>query len=376
MMAGSDKQDGGGGKPLRIGLVSFEGAEPVSGHDLYLRQVARALGALGAPVDWMPIDTQGYGLDLLEGFGMDIAESLAVRQVDVFLVDQACHAPLRRWSRRQRGPRRIPRQVAIVQDLKSRGPGFWSRLAWPAELRFLAAMDGCVFASAAAEQAVAKMLGRRKSSVLVRPGTDHLAAGLDEQQIQARVTEPKRLRLLFLGHVTADKGLHHLLRALERWPNGPWLLDVAGSLTLEPAYVAKIRQHLALANLEDRVELHGVVQDELLRRLLGRSHAMVVPAAPRGIGMAYLEGMGFGLPVVATAGGPAAELIRHGEEGYLVNPNDPLALIEAIQPWARDRTTLLRMSLAARRRSLEQPSWHAGASQLLAWLPSVLGLNH
>ena len=363
------------GQQLRVGLVVFEEPERISGHRRYIRSLAAALGELGASIVWVPIETKGYGLDIIEGFGMDVAESLALHRVDVFLVDEACHAALRRWSRRMRPPSRMPRQVAIVQELKSAAPGLAPTFFWPFELRFLGTMDGCVFAGRRAQAQVDRMLGRRPNSILAPPGGDHLEAKISDERITSRASDPSSLRLLFLGHVTPEKGLHHLLAALERWPSGAWQLEVAGSLELAPKYAALMQARVNAANLGERVNFQGVVQDELLLRLLSRSHAMVMPGVNRGIGLAYLEAMGFGLPVIAAQNGPAVDMVTDGVDGYLVKPEDPQSILGALQPWARDRNSLLRMSLAARRRYVAQPSWRATASQLLPWLSSISGLR-
>jgi glycosyltransferase involved in cell wall biosynthesis len=84
---------------------------------------------------------------------------------------------------------------------------------------------------------------------------------------------------------------------------------------------------------------------------------LAVPSLYEAFGIAYLEALGFGLPVIASSAGGAHELITQGEHGFLVAPGDAPTVAQHIQTLQHDRDRLRRMSLAAYRRAETHPTW-------------------
>jgi glycosyltransferase involved in cell wall biosynthesis len=84
------------------------------------------------------------------------------------------------------------------------------------------------------------------------------------------------------------------------------------------------------------------------QQLLAALDLFVMPSRSEGWGLAALEAMAFGLPVVASNTGGLAEMIRAGETGWLLAPGDASALAQAIFDAAADRERLHAMGLRAR----------------------------
>jgi glycosyltransferase involved in cell wall biosynthesis len=95
---------------------------------------------------------------------------------------------------------------------------------------------------------------------------------------------------------------------------------------------------------------------------------MVVPSSYEGFGIVYLEGMCFGLPAIGTTAGAASEIITHGEDGYLIQPNDATALAHHLNQLTRDRELLVRLSLNAVKRYRSQPKWDETARNIREFL--------
>jgi len=169
-------------------------------------------------------------------------------------------------------------------------------------------------------------------------------------------------RLLFVGRVVRQKGLDVLLDALAGLGNAPdWSLDVVGD---GPARVELAARALRLG-LTERVRFLGWRGREEMPGLFRSADAFVFPSRDEGMPNAVLEAMASGLPVAATRISGNEELVRHGETGFLVPPDDPGALGEALTRLLAKPG--LRADMGAKARTLAETvySWKAAAKAYL-----------
>lgn len=131
-------------------------------------------------------------------------------------------------------------------------------------------------------------------------------------------------RLLFLGTLSARKGLLPLLDAFARLARreDDVMLDVAGDGPLREAGARFVEKH----GLEARVRFLGHVEDPT--RLLARSDLLVVPSLFDSFPNVVLEAFAVGTPVIGADTGGITEMLRHGL--LLFPPGDPLALAEKL----------------------------------------------
>jgi glycosyltransferase involved in cell wall biosynthesis len=144
--------------------------------------------------------------------------------------------------------------------------------------------------------------------------------------------------LLVLAALVKRKGIDVLLEALARLDEKPVVL-VAG----EGEERAALETQRDNEGLSQCVRFLGHRQDK--PELLAACDALVLPSRHEGLGVAALEAMACARPVLASRVGGLAELVRDGENGLLVPPEDPPALAEAIVALQRD--PMLRGSLGA-----------------------------
>ncbi len=119
--------------------------------------------------------------------------------------------------------------------------------------------------------------------------------------------------------------------------------------------------HLAASPLRDRVVLTGVVPDDDLHSLYAGADVMVFPSLHEGFGIAPLEAMACGCPVVCSAGGALPEVV--GDGGTIVaDSHDPHVLAAAVTPLVSDavahaeasRRALARAALFSTREAARQ----------------------
>jgi glycosyltransferase involved in cell wall biosynthesis len=122
------------------------------------------------------------------------------------------------------------------------------------------------------------------------------------------------------------------------------------------------------------LDLPGVVAQGSVRGHMADAAAVVVPSRAEAFGLVAIEGLAAGTPVVASAVGGPAEIVRSGETGALVPPDDPDALAAALRT-VLDPERNQVMGEAARRDYLERFEVQAWATDLAQRLRSGADLG-
>jgi N-acetyl-alpha-D-glucosaminyl L-malate synthase BshA len=115
------------------------------------------------------------------------------------------------------------------------------------------------------------------------------------------------------------------------------------------------RRGAALAELDrlglgDRVEAHRAVPD--VESWLGRAHVALLPSEQESFGLAALEALACGVPVVGSRVGGLPEVVAHGETGWLEPVGSVQAMAERVLSLVGDAAEWQRMSTAARHRAI------------------------
>jgi glycosyltransferase involved in cell wall biosynthesis len=157
--------------------------------------------------------------------------------------------------------------------------------------------------------------------------------------------------LLFLGHLSARKGVPELLRALASplLRSRPWRATLAGGGSLD-----EFRELAERLGISERVSFPGWVDEANVKALSAKADVLVLPSHAEGLAMAVLEGLSFGLVVIATPVGAHSEVIEPGLSGLLVPAGDVVALADALARVIDDEGLRKRLGTGARRRFLEK----------------------
>ena len=103
-------------------------------------------------------------------------------------------------------------------------------------------------------------------------------------------------------------------------------------------------------------------------QLYQSSHLLVVPSTFEGFGIVYLEAMRWGVVPVASSAGGAVEIIRNGENGWLVAPGDVGGLAAVLEKALHNPEMVATMSQAARTRYADFPTWAETAETIRLFL--------
>jgi glycosyltransferase involved in cell wall biosynthesis len=142
------------------------------------------------------------------------------------------------------------------------------------------------------------------------------AADLLRQNLHCPLDEPI---ILFLSRLHYVKGLDYLIPALGKLTHHRFTFVLAGSGT--PEYEAEIRALIRSSGLEDRTHLVGFVEGEQKNILIQGANLFAATSHLESFGLAVLEALAVGTPVLVTPGVGLATVVRDNDLGYVADLN-------------------------------------------------------
>ncbi len=185
--------------------------------------------------------------------------------------------------------------------------------------------------------------------------------------------ELNRPYVLFVGRITRQKGIMHLLRAAEELPAEIGLVLCASSPDTKElgAEVAEQIEKLAKTRTGVHWITEQVSRSELIE-LLSNAAVFSCPSIYEPLGIVNLEAMACEVPVVASNVGGIPEVVIDGETGYLVNYDEnetaayELEFAQKLTQVVNDQQAASRMGSAGRKRAELEFGWDKIANQTMA----------
>lgn len=185
--------------------------------------------------------------------------------------------------------------------------------------------------------------------------------------------ELDRPYVLFVGRITRQKGIMHLLRAAEELPAEIGLVLCASSPDTKElgAEVAEQIEKLAKTRTGVHWITEQVSRSELIE-LLSNAAVFSCPSIYEPLGIVNLEAMACEVPVVASNVGGIPEVVIDGETGYLVNYDEnetaayELEFAQKLTQVVNDQQAASRMGSAGRKRAELEFGWDKIANQTMA----------
>jgi glycogen(starch) synthase len=176
------------------------------------------------------------------------------------------------------------------------------------------------------------------------------------------------LTLVYAGQIIDHKGLPVILRALARCQARHELMVIGDD---QVTYASKCKEIAAHLGVLPQVRFLGLKKHaEMLQLIRDGGHLLIVPSLwEEPFSIVVLEGMGVGLPVIASNTGGTPEAIVVGENGFLFERGDHRQLAELIDRLEGDRPLCQRIGSQARNWVLQRFTMEKMVDQLLAHLP-------
>lgn len=165
--------------------------------------------------------------------------------------------------------------------------------------------------------------------------------------ISRRRTDHRPMRFCFVGSITARKGIPQLLEVWQRLHPADaelWLIGPA-----EPSVARLLRGF-------HNVFYKGPVPHNEMPAVLEQCDIFVFPSFYEGFALVILEAMACGLPVITTTATAGPDIIRHGEDGWVIAPGDDAALTGALEYCLRHPDETIATGIRARQ-TAERFTW-------------------
>ncbi|NDJ84434.1 MAG: glycosyltransferase family 1 protein [Chloroflexi bacterium] len=223
----------------------------------------------------------------------------------------------------------------------------------------------------------------RRNIEIVPPGVtlNHFRP-MDRAESRAAIgLQPEERMLLFVGRIEPLKGVETICRALNHLlPECPDILEnltvhiVGGDPDRESPDNAELQRLRALCHqlgLEDIVRFVGSREQSVLPYYYNAAEALIMPSDYESFGMVALEAMACGTLVIASQVGGLAFLVDDDVTGFHVPVRDPESLAERIRVVLREPERRQHMAQAARH-AAESYSWDLVVERLFAVFSGVL----
>ncbi|MEX2583184.1 MAG: glycogen synthase [Gemmatimonadota bacterium] len=251
--------------------------------------------------------------------------------------------------------------------------------------------DGVIAVSAAMKEDVQALYGVDPDRVRV------IHNGIDPEEYRPRPSEevltrigvdPRRPIVLFVGRITRQKGILHLVRAIEHMQSDAQIVLCAGAPDTEEigTEMTALVEEAKRSSSAPVIWVAEMLPKEEIIALYTHADVFVCPSVYEPFGIINLEAMACETPVIASAVGGIPEIVVPRETGLLVpfesegdgsaEPRDPhgfsRALAAAVDELMSDSGRRSAMGKAARRRVLEHFSWSSIAEQTASFYAELL----
>jgi starch synthase len=217
---------------------------------------------------------------------------------------------------------------------------------------------------------------------------DEYRPARDDAVLRSLGIDPDIPFVLFVGRITRQKGIIHLVNAIRHIATGAQIVLCAGAPDT-PEIAREMEDAVQRARTQSGHDIIWI-KEMLPRRqtihLYTHAAIFVCPSVYEPFGIINLEAMACETPVVASAVGGIPEVVVHGETGLLVHvdaaegevePRDAdrfaRALADGVNTLLADTALRTAMARKARARVEESFSWQSIAGRTLAWYSEVIG---
>lgn len=148
------------------------------------------------------------------------------------------------------------------------------------------------------------------------------------------------LHFLFVGGVVRRKGIHHLLKVVSKYSKNDIILHLAGAYNPKDCLYKQY-------NETENIIFEGFVTRDIISKIYQKCHIFILPSLAEGMAMVGLEALASGLPVICSENTGLDEVIKDGQNGFIIPVSDEASLEKKIDWCLDNREKLNQMSINA-----------------------------
>ena len=230
----------------------------------------------------------------------------------------------------------------------------------------MASADRIIAFSSHERDAMARLYAADPKKVSLVPcGVDlSVFRPLDQESVRARLGLNGEKILLYVGRIEPLKGLDLLVETAAQMDTGESVrMMVVGADANGDRELDRVKELAKDRDLEDQIDFVGQVDHTELPLYYNAADVCVVPSYYESFGLVALESMACGTPVVATRVGGLSTIIDHGSTGYLKSWRCPEAFANSLEMIISSDSLQQSMGEAARKRA-EGMGWDNVAAMM------------
>ncbi len=181
---------------------------------------------------------------------------------------------------------------------------------------------------------------------------DH-PVGIDIERFKYSASATPRadggIRIVSVARLVWEKGLEYAIKAVGILAAKNPGLEIKYEIIGEGPLREKLQALAEKEGLSETITFAGGMDQDYISRRLAESDIFLLSSVEEALSVALMEAMASGLPAVATKVGGVPELVRDGEDGYLVRPGDAAAIADKLDLLVRDPGGRMKMGMTGRR---------------------------
>ena len=326
----------------------------LTGGYIYDKRILAELQALGWAVQVLRLDDRFPHVD--ESIRQDTARQLAaVDHRQILVIDGLALGALGAHAKTIRDTRPFVALVHHPLALESGVDPATAKNLHQSERHALSYAQHVIVTSQLTRQTLIEQYDVYPENVtVIEPGVDLPDRALSSCTETHSPANP--LRLLSVGAIVPRKGFDILVNALGMLGELDWHLTIVGDQGRSVACTKELSELIGHLNLSDRIHMTGALPEPALAEQYRCADVFVLASLYEGYGMAYSEALAWGIPVVGTDGGAAAQTLAT-PAAKIVPAGNVEALAATLRALMSNPELRSQMRQAALDHALALPSW-------------------
>jgi glycosyltransferase involved in cell wall biosynthesis len=178
--------------------------------------------------------------------------------------------------------------------------------------------------------------------------------------------------ILFLSRLHPKKGLNNLIPALGQLSNYRFTFVIAGSG--DPEYETEVKTLITTHGIQKKTHFVGFVKGEIKDLLLQGADVFTLTSYSESFGIAVLESLAAGVPVIVTPGVPLSDIVQQQQLGYVTELNVN-AISTTIQNFLNNPQEAQNMGYRSRQFILDNYTWDKIALKIISVYQDITSIS-